>query len=519
VTASVPPRFLVEPQPSPHVWETTCHLVSSHAAVPYAWNPENPIGEARSERRQDASTLRIGSSVGPGLAVTGVVAVLVLAGGCGDFFADKSADLEAERALDGLTHIAAYSEPNTSKPAIYSTPPEIVRQTVAGVEEYKLFYFCRYHTADKLGKIVYDQFATRLFTEKGQATRVKDYTVSAGPTTSQLVVRCPTQKDVDAVLQVLQGVDVPPIQVRIECVISEVYADVAMDRETTVMIKRLFGEDLFLGGKTDPATGVLYPAFPGAALREVARSGFGLKAGYDNGKDVTALIDILESRVYLKIVMNPSVEVVNGQTARISSRERVPLQQITNYVPTKTDYLLQTQTEYVDVVDSLEVTPFVFADEYIAIQTVANFGSKNTPEGVKQIPIITKREITNQENRIRQGESLIIGGIRKSERFAVVRGVPFLKDIPVLGLLFSSTDFEERAKETLFILTPTISTGGTPTREFMKGVQRDHEPLQPAKTLRETVTDPSGSSALEREPLSAEAMILTVHPNRKERYL
>ena len=232
-----------------------------------------------------------------------------------------------------------------------------------------------------------------------------------------------------------------------------------------------------------------------------------------------ALIDILESRGYLKIVMNPSVEVLNGQTARISSQERVPLQQVTNYVPTKTDYLLQTQTEYVDVVDSLEVTPFVFADEYIAIQTVARFGSKNTPEGVRQIPIVTKREITSKETRIRQGESLIIGGIRKSERFAVVRGVPFLKDIPVLGLLFSSRDHEERAKETLFILTPTISVGGTPTRELMESVQRDHEPLQPTRTPRETVTDPSGSKALEREPPSSAAMVFTVHPYRKERHL
>jgi len=448
------------------------------------------------------------------------LAACMWCGGCGDFFADKSVELEAERALDGLTQITTVPDANISKHEVYQRPPEIVRQTVAGVEEYKLFYFCRYHTSDKLKQVIHEQFATQLFDEKGKATNAVDYTVTSSPATNQLIVRCPTQQDVDAVLVVLQAVDIPPIQVKIDCMISEIYADLTIDRETTVMIKDLFGEDIFIGGKTGPSTfvgsteipGELYPAFPGAALREVARSRFGLKVGYVNGEDVTALIDILESRGYLKIVMNPTLEVVNGQVAKISSSEHVPLQQVTSYLPTKGEYIMETRTEYVDVIDSLEVVPHVFADGYIALQTTANISSKNTPEGVKQVPIVTKREITNKENRIRQGESLIIGGIRKSERFAVVRGVPFLKDIPILGLLFSSKDFEERAKETIFILTPTISTGGVPNKEVVDRVLKEHEPPVPTETLHDTMTDPFGFSARERETrqelLDAEQMRL-----------
>jgi hypothetical protein len=160
---------------------------------------------------------------------------------------------------------------------------------------------------------------------------------------------------------------------------------------------------------------------------------------------------------------------------------------------TQSDYL-ETKTDYEDVIDSLEITAHIFADGYIGLETDIILGSKNTPEGVKQVPIITKKEIQNKQNRIRQGESLIIGGIRKNEEFAVVRGVPILKDIPIIGFLFSSEDTEKRAVETIFILTPTISTNGKPKKEVMKEVQRKHEPDTPSG-LGEMITDPFGFKA------------------------
>jgi hypothetical protein len=208
----------------------------------------------------------------------------------------------------------------------------------------------------------------------------------------------------------------------------------------------------------------------------------GLNIGYltaaKAGHTFTLLIDLLESRGYLKILMNPTLEVVNGGTAKVMSSQKVPLDRITMR-STQSDYL-ETKTDYEDVIDSLEVTAHVYGDGYIGLETSVLLGSKNTPEGVKQVPIITKKQIDNKQNRIRQGESLIIGGIRKNEEYAVVRGVPILKDIPIIGFLFSSEDTEQRAVETIFILTPSISTDGRPKEVVMKEVQRKHEPDTPS---------------------------------------
>ena len=334
-----------------------------------------------------------------------------------------------------------------------------------------------------------------------------DYTVTSQPHTNQLIVRCPGQQDAEAVLEVLREVDVPPVQVKIDCLISEVYADMTFDRETTIAIENLFGESVAMkpGGVAFGADvrqlvleDAFLPAFPGASMREVARSMMGLNIGFlDNSKEghsFAVLIDLLESRGYLKILMNPTLEVVNGGTAKVSSMQKVPLDRSTMR-STQSDYL-ETKTEYEDVIDSLEVTAHVFAGEYIGLETSIVLGAKNTPEGVKQVPIITTKEITNKNNRIRKGESLIIGGIRKNEQYAVVRGVPILKDLPLIGFLFSSEDTEQRAVETLFILTPTISTGGRPKAEVMKEVQRKHEPDDPAG-LGEMITDPFGLKARE----------------------
>jgi len=452
------------------------------------------------------------------LMVALAVVVLHWIGGWENISAQTDTENEAERTLRDLK-INVIPDPNVPMPEAYRTPPKILEQIVGGTSEWKLFYFCKYHTSDELKKIIHEQFATKLFDQKGKSTKVVDYTISSNPATNQLIVRCPTRDDIEAVLETLNQVDVKPIQVKIDCLISEVYADMTFDRETTIAIDNLFGESVTMkpGGTAFGADvqqlvmdDEYLPAFPGASLREVARSRMGLNIGYLSaakaGHTFTLLIDLLESRGYLKILMNPTLEVVNGGTAKILSTQKVPLDRITMR-STQSDYL-ETKTEYEDIVDSLEITAHVFAGGYIGLETSITLGSKNTPEGVKQVPIVTKKEITNKNNRIRQGESLIIGGIRKNEEYAVVRGVPILKDIPIIGFLFSSEDTEQRAVETIFILTPTISTDGRPKEEVMKEIQRKHEPDSPAG-LGEMITDPFGfkarEEARERTLLKAEA--------------
>jgi type II secretory pathway component GspD/PulD (secretin) len=393
-------------------------------------------------------------------AVLTVLAISSLCG-CHDLPDETVTAIETQNILRDIGEMETVAEFGAPWPAFYRQPPSKIKQIVGGVEEWKLVYFCRHNTADQMKRIVHDQFASRLFDSKRESTTIPDYGVTANSATNQLVVRCATEADVDAVLELLEHADIAPIQVKISCIVSELYSSMTMDRETTVLIENLFGESIRLGGKSDDGGNVL-PAFPGASLRDLAREKFGLKIGVSSGQEghrFETLVDILVSRGYLKILMNPTLQAVNGQSARIEFEQHVPLQQITiQSGGFGGETVLRTQTEYYDIIDSLEITPHVYVDGHVGLDVQVQTSAHLAPAGVKQAPIVTSNAVANEASRIRLGESLIIGGMRKSERLAVTRGVPILKDIPVLNLLFSGRDFEERAKEVIFILTPTIST-------------------------------------------------------------
>lgn len=432
-------------------------------------------------------------------SVYGLYALAILAlSGCGDFFATTPTEIETREILNELSQVKKNPNIKNTLPDLYRTPPKRIT-TKDGV---KLFYFTKQHTADNLAKLIKDQFCTKPVGDAGKRTVVPGYDVSANPATNQLIVHCPNDAEIDMVLEFLENVDVPPIQVNIDCLILERFGDVTMDYETSIMIENFLGQEITIGAGRGTFTGgvltSLDPAFPGASLRETTRSSFGLDFGYwiDKGvpgHQVRAVVDMLISRGYLKILLNPTLETVNGKEASVTIRDFAPYEKIVTGRGGAAD--AYNLTDYRWVEDTLTVTPSVFADGSIGLKTSITIGSKSKPEGVVQASIITERSIKVEENRIPPGQSLIIGGMRKSEKRSVIRGVPFFKDIPIIGVLFSSKDFEEKATEIIFILTPSISSGGQDYDEIAEFVRKRHASPKVKVGLEGVLDDPFGTTA------------------------
>ena len=415
-----------------------------------------------------------------------------------EFFNKKTIEIHSKSLIRDMQQIPLIQDVNNPLPEFYLAEPKIM---TVGPEDTKLYYFTRNHTPDKLKSLIVSQLG---------------YKVDQLPATNQLIIKCPSEKDAQIALDFLQQVDVPPIQVRVDCLISELFADSTMDWETSLQIDDILGQGTLGSNKIGDVIASLTGAgtdniaFPGASARDTGRSSSGLKIGFNSDNNFNAVIDVLASRGYLKIVMNPILRTVNGKTAKIETKDFVP---ITKTV-TGRDVNPYDITEYQPVTDSLEVTPQVYADGSIGLTTRAKISSKSTPEGAGQKTIITEREIIVEENRIRPGDSLIIGGIRKSEDLGIIRGVPGLQDLPIIGVFFSSKDAEERVKEILFVLTPSISHTGTDYTKMIEDIRKKHTKPKLEKGFVQQMIDPYGTEAytdhLEWQTERAEAELVKV---------
>lgn len=403
------------------------------------------------------------------------ISIAMVVTGCGEMFNKKPTEIESRAILTELGRVRENPNVINQLPDVYSAPPR--RMAVA--DGVKVFYFAKNTPVAAL---------TENVKELG-------FAVSQNPSTNQLILHCPDDEQADRVLDYLNRVDVLPIQVNIDCMILERFGDVTKDWASTLWVQNLFGEGITLGEKN----GGLNPSFPGAELRESKRGDFGLDFGYwinkgEDGHRVRVVVDALVSRGYMKILMNPTLESVNGKAAKVEIRDQAPISKAV----TGKDKVPYYLTDYQWVADSLTVTPFVYADGVIGLKTAIIIGSKSKPEGVVQNAIITERSINVEENRIEPGKSLIIGGMRKSENRSVVRGVPFLKDLPLIGVLFSSKDFEENATEIIFILTPSITSGGIDYSQMAASIREKQRMIEPEDSLSSVLSDPLGTDTYTR---------------------
>jgi len=142
----------------------------------------------------------------------------IVLSGCGDFFNIKPTELESRVVLDELSQVRESQHIANPLPEVYRQPPS--RVTVGG--GVKLFYFTRHLPVKQLADLVAQQLKLK---------------IAQNPATNQLVVYCADEAQADVAEQYLEMVDVPPVQVNIDCLILERFGDVTMDWATTLFVQ------------------------------------------------------------------------------------------------------------------------------------------------------------------------------------------------------------------------------------------------------------------------------------------
>jgi type II secretory pathway component GspD/PulD (secretin) len=111
----------------------------------------------------------------------------------------------------------------------------------------------------------------------------------------------------------------------------------------------------------------------------------------------------------------------------------------------------------------LKITPWVGASGEITadIEPEVSSVSAITAEGLPEI----NRRKARTTIRIRDGDTIVIGGLKQQDNTKSVTKIPLLGDLPILGALFRSTKSITRESELLILITPRILRQGQPTAE------------------------------------------------------
>lgn len=280
--------------------------------------------------------------------------------------------------------------------------------------------------------------------------------------TNQLIVK-DISRGIKNVVELVQKLDLRTPQILLETQIVEAQRTLLRDLGSEV------GFSFIQSPSTGNPTGVNFPnsiSLAGAIANAQPQNAnpISLLFGSSDGtKNLSTRLTSLESEGRVNIVSRPSVATTNNKQAIIKSVQKVRVRLPNGGVSVATGQGAsaagsgQQATEVIEIGILLEVTPQASPDYFVLLDINAKsstFGSEST-EG---IPNEVERSATSSV-LVSSGQTFALGGIYKLSDRDNLNGVPFFKDIPVIGSLFRLQSVEQEDEELLFFITPRIVEG------------------------------------------------------------
>ena len=192
--------------------------------------------------------------------------------------------------------------------------------------------------------------------------------------------------------------------------------------------------------------------FPANNLTSTAASSLALLFGTLNGNFLEVQLQALQNENKLNILSSPSITTLDNQKAYTENGEKVPFVTLTSSggsTPTQT-------TTFQDVVLRLEITPHVIDGKNLKMTILVKKDEVDTTrKDSLGDPYIIKKQ-TETVLIVQDGETIVISGLTKQTKGASGNGVPWLKDLPVIGWAFKSDSKSDKMEEVLIFITPHI---------------------------------------------------------------
>ncbi len=264
-------------------------------------------------------------------------------------------------------------------------------------------------------------------------------TIVASLPTNSLIIRT-VPPNIPLIRETIEALDKRPAQVLLEVLVVEI----ALGRS------QQFGVDWsFLSGTTSTRFGT--PVAPDTAS---LIDDFIFRVISLDRYRVRAVLRALATKFDVRVLSTPEILATNNREAHILVGSKVPF-----VVSTRlgNDIAIDRTVQFQDVGTNLTIVPTINQDDYVSVQIlqeVSTLTSQTIPSALNA-PVISTREASTRAT-IRDGQTVVIGGLIGNTDEYSDSGIPFLKDIPFIGNLFKRQTRSRSRTELAIFVTPHI---------------------------------------------------------------
>ncbi len=308
--------------------------------------------------------------------------------------------------------------------------------------------------------------------------------VSAVEETNTLLVRS-TPQAWRSIREVIEKLDVMPLQVHIEAQVAEV----GLTGDLKYGVNWYFDNAVAGRALTGALAGLSLPAAAGGSWNTFAGAVTGTDgAGWAfTGHNGAAVVSALDKVTDVRLLQTPSVFVRNNAEATLNVGDKVPIN--TTTVNTGIGTSSYSSVQYIDTGVILKVRPRVTRDGTVFLDIVQEISSASdvpencNPQERNCNPRISTKKLAT-EAAVQSGDTIMLAGLITDSATDGSSGIPGLSRIPVLGALFGQKSRTSRRSEVIVLLTPTIVRNGQEARTLTDEYSQRFRAMEPLNQPR-----------------------------------
>jgi type IV pilus secretin PilQ/predicted competence protein len=264
--------------------------------------------------------------------------------------------------------------------------------------------------------------------------------VEADERTNSLIIQ-EIPSNIDHLVEFIEELDKPARQIKISAQLLEIYStdglELGVDWDVTGSSE--------VGDPNNPRTITQTGTQTGDRVSDKFFS-YSVNA-MQHGWDVNAVISTIVSESKGKIIAHPEITTIENMEARIQMGSKVPVKQF--------DEAGNVVIKFEEVGTILRVTPHITADNQILMHLIPERSSLEPDAN----GIIIKTNNAETNVVVNNGQTAVIGGLTTQDEVEAEAGIPVLKDIPLLGMIFKYKQKQTEDRDLVIFVTPTIVEG------------------------------------------------------------